>query len=123
MKSSVFLGMPAVVTILNVLLAMFIIHRHHGSSTFPDEQSWKTMKTEKNVHRSPTPLVNTYTNQYYAQPTWNMVEDLHHTESPSVTTSWNTPSAIPTTKHHVSPTKWGLSRSSLANHKQQQQQR
>jgi hypothetical protein len=125
MKSSVFLGMPAVVTVLNLLLAMFIIHRHHGTGLLEDE-SFKApllnREVDKSYYRSPAPMVNTYTNHYYPQPTRNSI-NVHPdhsptTESPSVTTRTVPSSYTPTIpKHHVSPTKWSLSRSNLANHK------
>jgi hypothetical protein len=126
MKSSVFLGMPAVVTVLNLLLAMFIIHRHNGVVVLLEDESSKVTllnrEDDKSYHRSPAPIVNTYTNHYYPQPTRNIIdmpqEHSSTTESPSVTTRSMSSSYTPTIpKHHVSPTKWSLSRSSLANHK------
>lgn len=118
MKSSVFLGMPAVVTVLNLLLAMFIIHRHHGSPLVDDKViNVNVVEARPHYRSSPAPIVNTYTNHYYPQPTRNAIhedEDTSTTESPSATTSTTAYSpTIP--KQHVSPTKWSLSRSSLAN--------
>ncbi|KAG7366655.1 hypothetical protein IV203_029325 [Nitzschia inconspicua] len=121
MKSSVFLGMPAVVTVLNLLLAIFIVHRHHGATTTSllNAEDWRK-EHEKPLYRSPAaPRVNTYTNQYYyPQPTRNVLDDAM-TDSPSTATSSQ---HIPTTalpKQHVSPTKWSLARYSLSNHHKQ----
>jgi hypothetical protein len=127
MKSSLFLGMPAVVTVLNLLFAIFIIRRHHGMSLLEDVSFKATLQNRDDgddisYHRTPSPMVNTYTNHYYPQPTRNSItlqpERSSATESPSVSTSTMSTFSNPTIpKQHVSPTKWSLSRSSLANHR------
>jgi hypothetical protein len=98
MKSSLFLGVPAVVTVLNLLFAMFLI-RHHQPPPKLEAMEAAPAPLDEGLH--PT-----------RHPSW--------TESPAMAWSQNVPTAAAEPHHrHVSPTKWSLSRSSLAHQQQQ----
>jgi hypothetical protein len=93
MKSNLYLVVPAVVTVLNLCFALYIVHVHHHDGVGKLDAVELSCPTQHQQYHQ------------YQAPSQIMYTDA---PAPSIATTSQK-------QQHISPTKWTLMRSSLAH--------
>mmetsp|Transcript_9074 Transcript_9074/g.16467 ORF Transcript_9074/g.16467 Transcript_9074/m.16467 type:complete len:115 (-) Transcript_9074:316-660(-) len=104
MKSSLYLVVPALVTVLNLCVALFIIHRHH-EGVVVSPRDVKTTHDTKWEHQQ------TYYDDLYQAPVGADPMQIFHAAPVSAPLSSSSSSAFSSSRR-TSPKKWSLMRSS-----------
>lgn len=103
MKASLYLVVPAVVTILNICFALYIVHVHNNNNN--------NFGKQLDVVELSCPTTTQQQKQQYQYNNDQVPSQIMYTDAPAPSIGTSSQKQ----QHHISPTKWTLMRSTLAH--------